>query len=50
MHSVVEGFSLSNYISSEEACDWTGKGGGAKSCRNTECLRRKRKEAGMMIS
>jgi hypothetical protein len=23
---LVTGFSLSNYISAEEACDWTGKG------------------------
>jgi hypothetical protein len=33
----VTGFSLSNYVKifvQQEACDWTGKGGGAKSYRD----------------
>jgi hypothetical protein len=33
----VAGFSLSNYISAEEACDWTvKKEGGAKRCRASQ--------------
>jgi hypothetical protein len=36
---LVTGFSLSNYISTEEICGWTGKRDIAKSCRDREHLK-----------
>jgi hypothetical protein len=44
--SLIAGFSLSNYVTAEEACDWTGKREVELIVAETESSQRRRKENG----